>query len=292
LALKRRGEMRRKVSLVATLVVLVVMGVQPVLAITWGEPDTAHENVGAIIVDYPGWGWTPFCSGTLVGERVFLTAGHCTAALDSMGYKPEDGDVWVSFDAVPAGLGTGDDGPPPPDPSWIQVVEMITHPEYGPAMSNPRDVGALVLAAPVTDIEPATLPVEGFLNQLKTEGKLRQGSNGANFTVVGYGATLSCPPPHIYYEDERQYAVSEFQALLKSWLRMSQNQATGDGGTCFGDSGGPAFWKDPDDLVSAEILVGITSWGDAVCVATGFNYRVDIADTLDFIGDVTDSLQP
>ena len=70
---------------------------------------------------------------------------------------------------------------------------------------------------------------------------------------------------------------------------MSQNQATDDGGTCGGDSGGPAFWTDPD--YGTEILVGITSWGDPYCVATGFNYRVDIPETLDFIDSVIDDLQ-
>ena len=268
--------MRRKVSLVMAVVVLVVMGVQPVLAITWGEPDYVHENVGAIIVDYPGVGWTPICSGTLVHQRIFLTAGHCTVALESMGYEPED--VWVSFEAEPP-YGQG-------DPS-IAVEHIITHPKHGPAASNPRDVGALVLAEPAEGIEPANLPAPGFLNELKQEGVLREGSEEAKFTVVGYGATLDWPPPDTYYEDKRQSAESEFQALLKSWLLMSQNQATGDGGTCFGDSGGPAFWMQPD---GTEILVGITSWGDAVCVATGFDYRVDIPDTLGFIDDVINGL--
>jgi secreted trypsin-like serine protease len=64
---------------------------------------------------------------------------------------------------------------------------------------------------------------------------------------------------------------------------MSQNQATGDGGTCYGDSGGPAFWTQED---GTEVLVGITSWGDVPCVSAGFNYRVDIPETLDFIADV------
>jgi hypothetical protein len=143
-------------------------------------------------------------------------------------------------------------------------------------------VGVLILADEVTSIEIANLPEEGFLDDLKKEGKLRQGSEGAEFTVVGYGASLEWPPPDITYYDQRQYSISEYQALLKSWLRMSQNQATGDGGSCYGDSGGPAFWTEPD---GTEILVGITSWGDANCIASGFNYRVDIPDTLDFIAD-------
>jgi hypothetical protein len=59
-------------------------------------------------------------------------------------------------------------------------------------------------------------------------------------------------------------------------------------GTYFGDSGGPAFWTEPD---GSEILVGITSWGDANCVATGFNYRVDIPETLSFIDSVIVDLE-
>jgi secreted trypsin-like serine protease len=68
---------------------------------------------------------------------------------------------------------------------------------------------------------------------------------------------------------------------------MSQNQASGDGGTCGGDSGGPAFWEDEK---GTEVLVGITSWGDPFCISTGFNYRVDIPETLGFIADVIGSL--
>jgi hypothetical protein len=150
-------------------------------------------------------------------------------------------------------------------------------------------VGALILADPVTDIETANLPYEGFLDDLRHERKLNQGKNKAKFTLVGYGATLDWPPPDIYYEDQRQFSVSEYRALLKAWLRMSQNQATGDGGTCYGDSGGPAFWMDPE--TGTETLVGITSWGDVPCVASAFNYRVDIPDTLDFIEDVIDNLE-
>ena len=36
------------------------------------------------------------CSGTLISPTVFLTAGHCTAYLESL----EISKVWVSFDEV------------------------------------------------------------------------------------------------------------------------------------------------------------------------------------------------
>jgi hypothetical protein len=260
----------KKLSVVVGLILVLAAAAVPVGAITWGQPDTEHTNVGAMMMVLPGWGNTPVCSGTLINPWVFLTAGHCTEGVDAE-------EVWVNFNQD----GTNLD-------ELLDVAEVITHPDYywGPS-SNPHDVGVLILAEPVTDIEPAALPYEGFLDDLKAEGKLNQGKIKAKFTLVGYGATLDWPPPYSYYEDQRQFSVSEYRALLKAWLRMSQNPATDDGGTCYGDSGGPAFWMQED---GSEILVGITSWGDAPCVSAGFNYRVDIPETLDFIADVIDGL--
>jgi len=264
--------MKRVGTLVGLVLILSVMAV-PVGAITWGQPDTEHTNVGAMVVDWPGYGPWQVCSGTLIHPRVFLTAGHCTEGWEGTGVET----FWVNFDQDALN-----------ETTLLEVEEVITHPDYwwGPS-SNPHDVGALILAEPVTGIEPANLPPLGFLDQLQAEGKLNQGKTKAKFTLVGYGGTLDWPPPQVTYEDQRQFSVSEYRALLKAWLRISQNQAAGDGGTCYGDSGGPAFWTEPD---GTEILVGVTSWGDAQCVSSGFNYRVDIPDTLDFIDSVVDGL--
>jgi secreted trypsin-like serine protease len=265
--------MRTKLLFLVGLFLALAVLAAPVAAITWGEPDTEHTNVGAMVNDYPNWGLWQSCTGTLIHPRVFLTAGHCTEDLDVTALP-----TFVNFDQDALNPGT-----------LLAVEAAITHPDYywGPT-SNPRDVGVLVLAEPVTGIEPANLPEEGFLDDLKAAGLLNQGTEKAKFTLVGYGGSLDWPPPDIYYEDTRRVAYSEYRALLKAWLRMSQNQATGDGGTCYGDSGGPAFWEDPD--TGEETIVGVTSWGDAQCVASAFNYRVDIPETLSFIQDVIDGL--
>ena len=257
--------MRGRTILLAVLLVLVV-GVVPALAITWGEPDTEHTNVGAMVVELTSGGLLQTCSGTLVHERVFLTAGHCVTGWE--GFPIEA--FWVNFHQNALNEGT-----------LLEVEELVPHPDYywGPT-SNPHDIGVLILEEPVEGITPAQLPEEGFLNELKKDGLLNSGQEKAKFIVVGYGGTLQWPPPEVTYEDHRQYALSEYRALLKSWLRMSPNNATGDGGTCAGDSGGPAFWETED---GNEILVGVTSWGDPNCISTGFNYRVDIPDTLDFV---------
>ena len=259
----------KRVSILAMLVLILAVGALPAAAITWGEPDTEHVNVGAMMITHPVHGVWEVCSGTLIHPRVFLTAGHCTDDLE--GYYP----VYVTF---------AEDAYQPPASVLLAVEEVITHPDFGFGDSNPSDVGALILAEPVEGIEPATLPELGLLDKLKKDRVLREGGpEGAKFVVVGYGGTLEWPPPVITYYDQRQMAVSEYIALTKVLLHMSQNSLKGDSGTCFGDSGGPAFWVDPD---GNEILVGITSTGDAQCVATGFDYRVDIPDTLDFIEEV------
>ena len=256
----------KKILILTALVIVLALVALPVAAITWGEPDTDHPNVGAMVVDYPGFGPYQVCTGTLVHPQIVLTAGHCTVDWEGTGVTT----FWVNFDEYALNEAT-----------LLDVAEVIPHPDYywGPT-SNPHDVGALILAEPVTNIQPAILPAEGFLDDLKADGILKERGQRAKFTMVGYGGSLEWPPPQIYYDDYRQFAESEYRALLKSWLRLSQNQATDDGGTCFGDSGGPAFWTEPD---GSEILVGVTSWGDAQCVAAGFNYRVDIPETLDFI---------
>jgi hypothetical protein len=233
-----------------------------------------YPNVGMMGVFLNG---QPFfiCSGTLIHPRVFLTAGHCT---DNTTLFEQFGEVTIAvtfhYDAYSL------------EAEFLPVEDYFTHPDYnwGPR-SNPHDVGALILESSVENIDQAALPPhEGYLDQLKREGMLGRGSTKAKFTVVGYGAILAWPPPLMINSDfKRRYAESEYRALLPAWLRLSQNHATDDEGTCFGDSGGPAFYT---DSAGNRILVGTISWGDPNCISTGFNYRTDITETMEFIEDV------
>jgi len=258
----------------ASFVAVLAVAALPASAITWGEPDTDHPNVGAMMVGYGGPALFQWCSGTLIYPQIFLTAGHCTVDVFDYGFQ----EIRVNF------------GPSAFSPVIQRAVrEIITHPSYhwGPT-SNPYDVGILVLEEPVTGIAPARLPTEGLLDELRAAGKLREGSTTAAFALVGYGDTITFPPPEFAFFGQREVAYSAYLGLLPSWLHMSQNRAKDDGGTCYGDSGGPAFWTEPD---GSEIVVGVTSWGDIPCVASSFNYRIDTADSLDFIHDVIDSLE-
>ena len=93
------------------LLVLVAAGVLATAAsaiTTNGFPDNGrHPNVGAILIPTrDGTGWAEVCSGTLVSDRYFLTASHCTAFLEA-DPRPE----YVTFDESDGG--GRPDGPDP-----------------------------------------------------------------------------------------------------------------------------------------------------------------------------------
>jgi hypothetical protein len=54
-----------------------------------------------------------------------------------------------------------------------------------------------------------------------------------------------------------------------------------DGGTCYGDSGGPHFLGAGE--TETNVVVSLTVTGDAVCKATDKTYRVDTQAARDFL---------
>jgi len=275
--------MKRIILLGMTIIITIGLAVSlatPAGAITWGQADTTHKNVGAVLIEVPMPDGTSqlqvFGSGTLIAPTVVLTAGHVTAYLNYLLYMDQITKVYVSFDADLISSTR----------TLLPVDSCITHPLFngfrGPSgRSDPYDVGILILPDEVVGITPAVLPLPevGVLDNLLNEGALRQGKNVAKFTVVGYGSALNWPPPEITYGSQRQSAESGFQALLPAWLRLSQNQKTGNGGTGYGDSGGPVFCT----IGGQEVLVAVTSWGDKNTISMGFYYRIDTAEARSFI---------
>jgi V8-like Glu-specific endopeptidase len=263
----------KRISILAIVAIFVLISALPAAAITNGEPDgEGHPNVGLMIADIDGEPqWR--CTGTLIAPRVFLTAGHC------VGDGATSARVWFDTDMTdneeyPYGGETSFEGTPVP------------HPDYEWGLSDPHDVGVVILDEPV-DLELATLPDPDLLSQLKKDRILDGGYGNQDkedrvfFRSVGYGGTLeSWPPPVLEYEKIRRVAESEYVALTKTTLHLSQKAVFDESGSCFGDSGGPVFW---DDSEGDEIIVAVTSSGDAQCVATGLNYRVDVPEILDWI---------
>ncbi len=267
-------------AVAATMVLAVPAG-----AITFGELDQGrHPNVGALIAEWRTPGVKEeFCSGTLIAPSVFLTASHCTSGLQSRGIQ--DHNVWVSFD-------TAIGNPVGPSTKLIQGT-MHTNPEFGfsgpGGFSDPHDIAVIVLdqAAAVVypGITPALLPTAGLFDQMSQMNDLR----GQKFTAVGYGdqqPKIGGGPIAFPFDGQRRVAVSDFNSLHTVWLQLSQNPALGDGGTCFGDSGGPNFLGAGSG--ETNIIAGITVTGDAVCLATNVDFRLDTPSARDFlVGFVT-----
>jgi hypothetical protein len=248
-----------------------------VRAITYGFVDTtnAFSNTGAFIVKAPSGRIFPICSGTLIAPNVFLTASHCTLFYEQ-DLAPEGYVAAVSFDnPIPFGDLTSK------STRLVAVTEVVSNPGYTAAQSDSGDI-ALLLVDPrqTRGITPAVLPAAGLLDTLAAQNGLK----GTVYTAVGYGLqnrVVGGGTP--FFEDRnpvpRMFAFSTFDSLNGGYLRLSMNPATGDGGTCFGDSGGPNFLN----VNGTRTLVAITITGDAVCRATNVVYRLDIATSRAFL---------
>ena len=246
--------MKKLLVLTALALVLGALAASPASAITYGQPDTQNRYpyVGALVGTFEG-GTYPYCSGTLISPTVFLTAAHCDIGT---------GTACVTFDAQYTSR------------SKLYCGEFIAHPDYNQSQSNPNDVAVVVFDRAIKGIKPAQIASAGLLDQMAKAGTLNQSTT---FTSVGYGAQEPGHKNQLTYLDRREYAVGTFNALSPGFLRVSQNPATGDAGTCFGDSGGPVFLGD------TNIVVAITTTGDMFCHASNVDQRIDIPSVQTFL---------
>jgi secreted trypsin-like serine protease len=244
--------MRRRLLLATGLLLALLLPAAPAAAITNGAADGgAHPNVGGLVspTQYSDGTWI-YCSGTLISPTVFLTAAHCA-----------EGDrvrVTVDPDYV-----AGDK---------VYSGTFYADPAYPGPTSDAHDIAVVVLDKAVKGITPALLPQADSLSGLPSTQQ---------FTSVGYGAyeVTNEPGGHQYlYDDVRMVATGTLNAVNKTWLRISMNPSTGNGGTCYGDSGGPNF------LGTSQVVAATTITGDSVCRSTNVDYRLDTPSARAFLG--------
>jgi len=249
-------------------------------AITYGFIDSsnAFANTGAFIVKSPSTGEIfPICSGTMITSNVFLTASHCTAFF-TQELAPQGYVAYVSLDPlIPFGSATSN------NTKLLAVAHVVTNPNYSQAQGDSGDLAVLILQKNVRGVTPATLPACGLLDQLSAQNGLKT----ATFTNVGYGLQNRVVGGGVpFFQDmnpvPRMFSFSSFNSLNGGYLRLSQNPSTGNGGACFGDSGGPNFME----FDGRQLIVSITITGDSVCRSTNVAYRLDIVSAQSFLASV------
>jgi hypothetical protein len=291
---------RRALIVTVAIVALVISGMGAALGIVYGTPDgDAHPYVGSMVIhipdeargdDHPDKGepdlYQQWCSGTLLegtgGNDVFLLAAHCVVGLEELipavfGVAFEDANVLATFDPVIDETST-----------YIEPVDIDSHPLFGThGMADLFDVAVFEFGDEVvveTDEDGnryGVLPELGLLDEMKNDGTLKH----QKFEAVGYGTireTRKGAFDAILDNAERRRAVQGFNSLTKAWITMPMNEATGNQGTCYGDSGGPHF------LLGTNQLVSVTVTGDAVCKATDKTYRLDTNSAISFLENYVD----
>jgi hypothetical protein len=250
-------------------------------AIVNGSIDgTLHPNVGAVTVN-TGSAQVLACTGTLISPTVLVTAAHCTAQLQQLGYSQAD----VSFDPS---IGNGTDLTcgltdcyvEPPKNS-LYTGTLHTDPDFNGNLTgvDSHDIAVVRFNKPIKGIVPAALPSAGQLDSMAASGRLAS----QTFTNVGYGwhAIVNNNPQNWtgLLDGQRRYATSGFQSLTTSDLKLTENPAQGYGGVCSHDSGGPTLLQD------GTLVALLSNIQSSRCASAFDEYRLDTDSARAFLAN-------
>jgi len=226
--------------------------------IYYGTPDTNPAVVA--ITNGPGTGY--FCSGTLISPYVVMTAAHCL-------YGSSTSNVQVMF-GNSVGAGT-----------YVPTSEALIHPQYDD-YSLVNDIALLRLS---TSAPANVAPIPALPPGLA----LSASDEGASIDISGFGQTeynTSGDKLHVSVALSKVCPDGGNGCSFGSGWAVpgSIGYPRSPGGTCYGDSGGPAFL----DRAGVTYTVGVTSYGDQGCTIWGVSTKVDDFATFinTFIGSV------
>ena len=273
---------RAKTTAIAVLFVSVTFAVAPLRLSAWFVPRIVngilthdYPAVGAVLRgDFPNWNQhlpinadtaSMFCSGTLIGCRTFLTAGHCTLTLTTFPPGRLNADeAWVYL----------------PHAGIFTVTSIARHPAYTLAGPNVpiNDVAVLKLGAPVTGIAPMAInladpnpfvPAAGIIVGFGNTGGV--GAVDKGIKRVGGVQTTTCLPDLSPAPDTQ----------LVCWDFLDPIGPPGeDSDVCGGDSGGPLFL----DLGAGPVIAGVTSSGtSSSCLPPDHVFDANVYTYHDFI---------
>jgi Trypsin len=291
--------MKRFITLLAGVVASFALLATPAGAITGNfVDDNEHPWIGLVAfydVD-PATGAETFlwrCSASALTDRVILTAGHCTEQDVAAGEdSPDLARIWFHQNVggafnpptVPEDPNTGYPNRCLPGDSLCVEATLLF--DFGfndfAGFPNTHDAGLIILPAsdPIVLPEYGQLAEAGFLDSLVTQ----RGQQDATFTVTGYGVSLTNPTRSVSFR-ERLMAATTLVNLNSAEnggfnIQLSSAPASGRGGTCFGDSGGPVLYGG----FTSNTIVAVNSFVlNQNCRGVGFGFRTDTQAVIDWI---------
>ncbi len=200
--------------------------------IVGGNSESGHPAAGALMFNDE-----QSCTGTVIAPRVVLTAAHCLAEFGSA----QGHSFYIGTNANDLSSGT-----------VIEITELIPHAEFT-MDGNSYDIG-LVRLAEDAPVEPVAFNAREMDNSFI----------GQNPLFVGFGVTSG--------QSEDSGLKRSVNVPITSYEADGFRYELPNKGTCFGDSGGPAFLEVDETLK----VIGVTSWGDQDCAEFGVNTRTDL----------------
>ena len=255
------------ISLLAAMLLVPMHG-----AFGLGNVDNTHPGVGLLIYRLPSGELSWVCSGILIAPQVFLTAGHCTNAVQSWLDRGLIRAVYVSFDSQFT-----------QNASLVNVAGLVTHPGVNLLYNinnDTNDLGVALLAEPVSDHPSTSLPTAGLLDALRLPPQTL-------VTAVGYGVDSNdvhgASSPGFSYTDTgvRTSGVLLQRTLTPAFIMVTQLANQGSDNICFGDSGGPDFVQvnGREQLVALNVVVN-----SYACEEVAWLYRLDTPQAQAFLG--------
>lgn len=223
------------------------MGFSPYILGGKPTPAGAYTYVVALLVD-----GQLQCSGTLIGKRTILTAAHCIQGFE---------------DQISAGRMSVIIGQNVNQPTSLPVqIVSAAYPRGGDAYQYNPVTHAHDVAVAISKTDLPAAPQKIHTGQPLWSSLL----NRVSLIFVGYGYNRAGDGSLMGVGILREAPWKASKA--DDWRFYYDANSKGLATTCSGDSGGPAFYQDPDTL--DLLVVGVTSGGDDDCT-WGADTRVD-----------------